>query len=124
MLEIRKKLLIKAVEKAAEHFPLTYALLCVQNELFHLVVKFKDMPNLYATDMHDYIYVRFGLDPRFYVVNSLNPLTKIRMLKECEFIYGDREEYERDLEEAEREADKFAENLRAVARLYGVLKNE
>ncbi|ABU81958.1 hypothetical protein [Ignicoccus hospitalis] len=124
--EIRKKMLINALKKSFEYFPIRYAMLCYDTILktFNIVVKFDDKPSLHAADLHDYIYTRYGLDPRFYVVNTLNPMTRERMLKECEFVEGDREEYLRDLEEAEREAREFERNLKDVAKLYGVRGSE
>lgn len=126
MIELRKKILKSAIKKSFEHFPIVYAMMCYdeKTKLFNVLVKFADKPNLHASDMHDYIYTRYGIDPRFYVVNSLNPMTRLRMLEECEFVEGDRDEYERDLEKTRKEARSFEENLKDVARLYGVLGHE
>jgi len=126
IIELRKKILKSAIRKSFEHFPIVYAMMCYDDKtkLFNVLVKFSDKPNLHASDMHDYIYTRYGIDPRFYVVNSLNPMTRLRMLEECEFVEGNREEYEKDLERAREEAKRFEDNLRDVARLYGVLGRE
>ncbi|NPA85256.1 MAG: hypothetical protein GXO07_04530 [Crenarchaeota archaeon] len=125
LLSLRRKVIVEAIKKASEHFPLNYALLCYDKDsgLFHVVVKFPEKPSLYAADMHDYIYTRFGMDPRFYVVNSLEPLTKVKMLEECELVVGSADEVSSDLEIAKEEARRFEENLKDVARLYGTLRN-
>ena len=124
--EVRKKLLISALKKAFEYFPIEYVLVCYDEVVrnFNVVAKFGEKPTLHASDLHDYIYNKYGIDPRFYVINTLNPLTKLRMLKECEFVGGDEEQYQEDLKRAEKEAESFANNLKEIAKLYGVLKNE
>ena len=124
--EVRKKVLTSALKKAFEYFPIEYVLMCYDEIIknFNVVVKFREKPTLHASDLHDYIYNKYGIDPRFYVINTLNPLTKVRMLEECEFVEGDKGQYEEDLRAAKREAESFANNLKEIAKLYGVLKNE
>lgn len=114
IIEIRKMILKKALTKAMERYPLVYALICFEDVYPYLVLKFKRRPSFYSIDVHDFIYTNYGLDPRIYVVDTINPVTESKLLKECEFLLGDKEEYEVDKRRAEEQSQKFLNQFREI----------
>ncbi len=114
VIEIRKMLLKKALTKAMEKYPLVYALICFEDIQPYLVLKFERRPSFYSIDVHDFIYTNYGLDPRIYVVGTINPVTESRLLKECEFLLGNEEEYENDKKRAEEQSQKFLTQFREI----------
>jgi hypothetical protein len=121
MYEARKRLVLKALEDVKDLIPISYVLTCPDtSQWIRVVIKFKDpkKATIYATDLHDYIYTKYHTDPKFFVIDRINPSSKLKLLEECELVFGNKEEYEKDLEVAKREARKFLEQIELVRRLY------
>ncbi|UXD22106.1 hypothetical protein IPA_01680 [Ignicoccus pacificus DSM 13166] len=121
MYEARKKLVLKALEDVKELIPISYVLACPDTaQWIRVVIKFKDpkKATIYATDLHDYIYTRYHTDPKFFVVDRVNPSSRKRLFEDCEFIFGDEREYEEDKKRTEEEARRFLSQIELVRRLY------
>ena len=114
VIEMRKMILKKALSKAMERYPIVYALICFEDIQPYLVLKFERRPSFYSIDVHDFVYTNYGLDPRIYVVGTINPVTESRLLKECEFVLGNKEEYESDKRRAEEQSQRFLNQFREI----------
>jgi len=123
VIEIRKMLIEKGIKKAMERYPLIYALICFEDIQPYLVLKFKKRPTFYAIDVHDLIYSNYGLDPRIFVVGTINPVTENELLERCEFLIGNREEYERDKQKAKEASKRFLSQLNEIVESFLGQKN-
>lgn len=108
----------KAINKAMERYPITYALICFEDIYPYLVLKFERKPSFYAIDVHDFIYTNYGLDPRIYVIGTINPVTESRLLEECEFLVGNKDEYENDKKNAKERSERFLSQFREIVESF------
>ncbi len=119
--EARKKLVKRGVEELLERIPFKYVLTCPdEGQWIKVVVKFDDpkKSTIYVTDFHDYLYTVYHTDPKMYVANELVPTEGVRLLRNCELVYGDEEEVKRDLREFEELARKFWESVGEARKLF------